>query len=108
MLRAGARALNRAMGSFCAHDDRLRAIGYIPLSLGPAEASNLVDQGLRDGCYSFMVDTNEPNPKGSSFTHPDFDRVWSRFAEARVPFVIHTSPTSSAPSSDRSACSSIS
>jgi predicted TIM-barrel fold metal-dependent hydrolase len=89
VLAAGARALNRAMASFCAHDDRLRAIGYIPMSLGPAKAGELLDQGLQEGCYSFMVDTNEPNPKGRSFTHPDFDPVWSRFAEAGVPFVVH-------------------
>ena len=89
VLGAGARALNRAMAAFCAHDDRLRAIGYIPMRLGPSEAANLLDQGLREGCYSFMVDTNEPDPKAPSFTHPDFDGVWSRFAEAGVPFVIH-------------------
>ena len=89
VLRAGAAVLNRAMGSFCAHDDRLRAIGYIPMTLGPDEAGKLVEEGFREGCYSFMIDTNEPNPEGMSFTHPDFDPVWSRFAEAGVPFVIH-------------------
>jgi predicted TIM-barrel fold metal-dependent hydrolase len=89
VLRAGSRALNRAMGSFCAHDERLKAIGYIPMRLGPAEAGKLFDEGLRDGCYSFMVDTNEPDPHGMSFTHPDFDPVWARFAEAGVPFVVH-------------------
>ncbi len=89
VLGAGARALNRAMGSFCAHDARLRAIGYIPLSLGPVAAEKLIEQGFRDGCYTFMVDTNEPNPKAPSFTHPDFDGVWRRFAEAGAPFVVH-------------------
>ena len=39
VLEAGARTLNRAMGAFCAHDSRLRAIGYIPLSLGPEVAA---------------------------------------------------------------------
>jgi predicted TIM-barrel fold metal-dependent hydrolase len=89
VLEAGAAALNRAMADFCAHDPRLEAIGYIPLQLGPTGAAQLLDQGLRDGCYSFMVDTNEPDPKAPSFTHPDFDVVWHRFAEANVPFVIH-------------------
>lgn len=89
VLEAGARTLNRAMGSFCAHDSRLRAIGYIPLSLGPEVAAGLMDQGLREGCYSFMVDTNEPNPSARAFTHPDFDPVWARFQEAGVPFVVH-------------------
>lgn len=89
VLEAGARTLNRAMGAFCAHDPRLRAIGYIPLSLGPEIAATLMDQGFRDGCYSFMVDTNEPDPSARSFTHPDFDPIWARFQDATVPFVVH-------------------
>jgi len=88
-LAAGARALNRAMGRFCAHDDRLRAIGYVPFSAGPTEALDILQEGLGAGCHTFMVDTNEPDPEALSFTHPDFDPVWDRFAEARVPFVAH-------------------
>ncbi|MEE2703721.1 MAG: amidohydrolase family protein [Myxococcota bacterium] len=89
VLEAGARTLNRAMGAFCAHDSRLRAIGYIPLSLGPEVAAALMDQGFGEGCYSFMVDTNEPDPSARSFTHPDFDPVWARFEDAGAPFVVH-------------------
>jgi predicted TIM-barrel fold metal-dependent hydrolase len=93
VLIAGARALNRAMGAFCANDERLRAIGYLPLSLGPEIASELMDEGFRDGCYSFMVDTNEPNPKARSFTHPDFDPIWARFGDRSAPFVVHVAVT---------------
>jgi predicted TIM-barrel fold metal-dependent hydrolase len=89
VMAAGARALNRALGAFCAHDDRLRAIGYLPLSLGPEVAGAIMDEGLADGCFSFMVDTNEPNPEARSFTHPDFDVIWARFEAARRPFVVH-------------------
>lgn len=89
VLEAGARSLNRAMGGFCAHDERLHAIGYVPLSLGPERAARLLDEGLAAGCYTFMVDTNEPDAAARSFTHPDFDPVWSRFAAERVPFVVH-------------------
>jgi predicted TIM-barrel fold metal-dependent hydrolase len=89
VMAAGARALNRALASFCAHDDRLRAIGYLPLSLGPEEAGAIMDEGISDGCFSFMIDTNEPNPKARSFTHPDFDPIWTRFEAARRPFVAH-------------------
>ena len=32
VLEAGARTLNKAMGGFCSRDDRLKAIGYVPLS----------------------------------------------------------------------------
>jgi predicted TIM-barrel fold metal-dependent hydrolase len=89
VLEAGARTLNRAMGDFCAKDERLKAIGYVPLSLGPEVAVALMQQGFLDGCYTFMVDTNEPNSEGRSFTHPDFDPVWTAFAKQRVPFVVH-------------------
>lgn len=89
VLEAGARTLNRAMGNFCTKDDRLRAIGYIPLSLGPEISVALMQQGFADGCYSFMVDTNEPDDEKISFTHPDFDPVWAKFAEHAVPFIVH-------------------
>jgi predicted TIM-barrel fold metal-dependent hydrolase len=89
VLIAGTRALNRAMGSFCAHDERLKAIGYAPLRLGPEAAGALIDDGFADGCYSFMVDTNEPDDSARSFTHPDFDPIWARFEEAGAPFLVH-------------------
>jgi predicted TIM-barrel fold metal-dependent hydrolase len=89
VLEAGARTLNKAMGGFCAKDERLKAIGYVPLSLGPEVAVALMQQGFLDGCYTFMVDTNEPQAQHRSFTHPDFDPVWAAFAKHRVPFVVH-------------------
>ena len=89
VLAAGARALNRAMAGFCAHDERLEAIGYVPLCLGPEEAGAILDEGLAAGCFTFMVDTNEPDPEARSFTHPDFDPVWARFPAAGRPFVVH-------------------
>ncbi len=89
LLEAGARTLNKAMADFCHHDTRLLAIGYVPLSLGPETALTLLKQGFDDGCYSFMLDTNEPDPNKSSFTHPDFDDVWAEFSNRRIPFVNH-------------------
>ncbi len=89
VLEAGARTLNKAMGTFCGNDDRLKAIGYVPLSLGPEIAMKIMRQGFDDGCYTFMVDTNEPNAESISFTHPDFDPVWALFAGEKAPFVVH-------------------
>ncbi len=89
VLEAGARALNRAMGDFCKHDRRMRAVGYVPLSLGPDKAIEMMGEGLADGCYTFAVDTNEPNDAARSFTHPDFDVVWAQFVEHRIPVVSH-------------------
>jgi predicted TIM-barrel fold metal-dependent hydrolase len=77
------------MAGFCAHDERLHAIGYVPLSLGPEAAGALLDQAIAAGCYTIMVDTNEADDSARSFTHPDFDPVWARFERARVPFVVH-------------------
>ena len=89
VMAAGARALNRGLANFCAHDDRLRAIGYLPLSLGPELAGTIMDEGVANGCFSFMIDTNEPDPKARSFTHPDFDPIWARFEALNHPFVVH-------------------
>ncbi len=81
----------RAMGRFCADDHRLLAGGYVPLSLGPEVAGELLDEAFADGCFTVMVDTNEADPEALSFTHPEFDPVWARFAARDVP-VIFTSP----------------
>lgn len=88
-LEVGARVHNRAMGQFCANDDRLLAGGYVPLSLGPDVAGALLDEAFADGCYTVMVDTNEANPQARSFTHTDFDPVWARFADRDVPVILH-------------------
>ena len=89
VLDAGSRTLNKAMANFCKTDERLKAIGYLPLQLGPKKALEIMKQGFEDGCYSFMIDTNEPNDKNISFTHPDFDPIWNGFVKKKSPFVIH-------------------
>ena len=61
----------------------------MPLSLGPDVAGALLDEAFADGCYTVMVDTNEADPEARSFTHPDFDPVWARFAERDVPLLVH-------------------
>lgn len=88
-LEVGARVHNRAMGRFCSQDDRLIAGGYVPLSLGPEIAGGLLDEAFADGCHTVMIDTNEADPEARSFTHPDFDPVWARFAERDVPVLFH-------------------
>ena len=89
VLIASTRAMNRAMGAFCAHDERLKPIGYAPFRIGPEAVGALMDEGFASGCYSFMVDTNEPDDTARSYTHPDFDRIWTRFEETGAPFVMH-------------------
>ncbi|MDP6884946.1 MAG: shikimate dehydrogenase, partial [Rhodospirillales bacterium] len=46
-----------------AHDERLLAGGYVPLSLGPDVACTLLDEAFADGCHTVMVDTNEADPE---------------------------------------------
>jgi predicted TIM-barrel fold metal-dependent hydrolase len=89
VLAAGAYLLNKAMGDFCRHDPRLKAVGYLPLSLGPERAKEIMDQGFSDGCYSYIVETNEPNDDRPSFTHKAFDPVWAGFADSNTPFAVH-------------------
>ena len=67
----------------------MHAIGYVPLSLGPEVASQLLDEAFADGVATVTLDPIESNPEARSFTHPDFDPVWARFAAADVPFVLH-------------------
>ena len=88
-LAATSMTLNKAMADFCAHDERLKGVGYLPMNLGPDTAKKIMDQGFADGCYTFMVPTNEPNPDGLSYTHPEFDPIWAGFAERRIPAGIH-------------------
>lgn len=88
-LTATSMTLNKAMADFCAADPRLKAIGYLPLNLGPETAKAIMDQGFDDGCYSFMVPTNEPNAENRSYTHPHFDPIWAAFADRRIPAVLH-------------------
>ena len=89
LLEAGAYTLNKAMADFCRKDERLKAIGYLPLSLGPERALKILEQGLLDGCFTFMIDTNEPDDNKRSFTHPDFDPIWATFSDICRPFVVH-------------------
>ncbi len=89
LLYGGAQALNRAMGEFCGHDDRLYAVGFLPLAQPDLDAP-LIDDGLAQGCRAFQV---PKDPLGRlSPTHSDFDPVWARLEQARTPFVLHVGP----------------
>jgi predicted TIM-barrel fold metal-dependent hydrolase len=83
---AGNRALNRGVVDFCSHDVRLMAVAFVPLG-DPARAEAEVDASLADGAAAIQV--SHDAPKRHSHTHPDYDGVWGRLAEAGVPFVLH-------------------
>ena len=86
LLYAGSRAQNRAMASFCSADERLVAVGYVPLQ-DPARAVELATEAIGQGCGAIMVPSTAAGDR--SPTHPDLDSFWATLSEANVPFVLH-------------------
>jgi uncharacterized protein len=82
----GTRALNRAMAGFCADDERLLPVGYLPLD-DPVRAAEELDAALDAGIRAVWLPSEAPGEV--SPTHVDLDPVWARLAEAGVPFVLH-------------------
>ncbi|MGY6501162.1 MAG: amidohydrolase family protein [Acidimicrobiales bacterium] len=85
-LYAGAAAQNRAMVDFCAADERLLPVGYVPL-VDPARAHTAVVEAIELGCDAVMVPSTAAGEL--SPTHPSLDPVWDTLAQAGVPFVLH-------------------
>jgi uncharacterized protein len=89
LLYGGTAAHNRAIGDFCSGDQRLYAVGYLPL-VDPRRDVQVVEDALASGCRAFQV---PKEPLGDqSPSHPDFDPVWARLAETRAPFILHVGP----------------
>ncbi len=86
VLYGGARALNRGIASFCYHDRRLRAVGFVPLN-DPGLAVREIKQAERDGCAAIWVPATPPPDR--SPTHPDMDPVWATLQELDLPFLCH-------------------
>lgn len=86
LLWGGTRAHNRAMAEFCADDERLIGVGFVPL----ADADRAVietEQAIEMGCGAIHVPSAPPH--GKSPTHPDFDRLWWTLQEANIPLMLH-------------------
>src|SRR5438270_3014939 len=82
LLYGGTRAHNRAMGEFCGQDDRLVAVGFVPLQ-DPQRAVEAVEEAMAFGCGAILVPSHPP--RTHSPTHPDLDGVWARLQDAGVP-----------------------
>ncbi|MEY4579740.1 MAG: hypothetical protein RL701_4443 [Pseudomonadota bacterium] len=83
---AVARAHNRAMAAFCAHDPRLLGVALLPLddvAASLAELTKLQADGLR-AVWIPHRPCGERSPG-----HNELDPVWARLAEARIPFLLH-------------------
>jgi len=85
-LYAGASAQNKAMANFCAADQRLLPVAYVPL-VEPARAVALAEEAVGDGCAAVMVPSTAAGDRAP--THPDLDPFWEVLSRANVPFVLH-------------------
>jgi predicted TIM-barrel fold metal-dependent hydrolase len=87
VLKYGAAAAhNRAMADFCAADARLLGVGILPLDdpqMATSELDNLLSLDLKAAWVAHGA------CGGRAPGHNDFDPIWARLAEARVPFVVH-------------------
>lgn len=86
----GARALNRGIAEWCAGDDRLVAVGVVPLD-DPERALAEVDFAIRVGCGAIWVPAAPAGDRSPG--HPDLDPVWRKLAEHGVPFMLHVGAT---------------
>ena len=86
-LRYGAaRAHNRHMADFCRADARMIGVAVVPLDepdLAIAELEFALESGLGAAWLPHRP------CGGRSPGHVDFDPLWARLSEARVPFVLH-------------------
>src|SRR5580704_14448252 len=86
-LRYGAaRAHNRHMADFCAHDSRLMGVAVVPLD-EPAFALEELEFALKSGAKAIWI-AHRP-AGGRSPGHVELDPFWARLQESDTPFVMH-------------------
>jgi len=86
-LRYGcARAHNRHMADFCAHDDRLMGVAIVPLD-DPDHAIAELDLVLKSNLKAVWVPHRPCGDKSPG--HVELEPFWARLAEAGMPFVLH-------------------
>jgi uncharacterized protein len=86
LLHEGVRARNRALADFCRADDRLLAVGFVPLST-PERAVEFAEEAIDAGSKAIMVPSTAAGERAP--THPDLDPFWRLLEERGVPFVLH-------------------
>jgi len=79
-------AQNKAMSNFCAGDERLLPVAFVPLS-DADRAVALAEEALADGAAAVMVPSTAAGDR--SPTHPALDPFWDVLSRANVPFVLH-------------------
>jgi predicted TIM-barrel fold metal-dependent hydrolase len=86
LLYGGTTAHNRAITDFCSVDERLVPVASVPLA-DPERTERAVDEALELGAGAMLVPSAPP--KETSPTHPEWDGLWGRLADAGIPFVNH-------------------
>lgn len=82
----GARAHNRAMGDFCAGDDRLMGIAVVPLDT-PELAIQEIANAAKFGNKAVWINAAPVGDKSPG--HVDLDPVWSALTDHGLPFMLH-------------------
>jgi uncharacterized protein len=92
----GARAHNRHMAEFCAHDPRLMGVAIVPLE-EPQLALEELDFAIKSELKAVWVPHHTCG--GRSPGHVEFDRFWATLADCGIPFTLHVggSPLQLAP-----------
>ncbi|MHB8467770.1 MAG: amidohydrolase family protein [Acidimicrobiales bacterium] len=86
LLSTWCRALNTAMANFCAHDKRLRPVGFVSLT-DPARAAEVAEDAIAAGCAALWIPST---PAGAlAPTHPSVDCFWEVLERTNTPFVLH-------------------
>lgn len=83
---AGADMLNRSMAEFCGSDDRLLAVGSIPLK-DPERALQTAQEAIEMGISAAWI-TSDPI-EGKSPSHLDFFPLWELLEKNNIPVVLH-------------------
>ena len=86
LLWGGTRALNRAMGDFCARDKRLVAVGWVPWD-DPERTLVEAREAVKAGCGAIQV--NSAPGRDKSPTHPEYHPLWAFLEEINIPFMLH-------------------
>ena len=85
-LYAGSRAQNKALSAFCAADERLLPVAFVPLN-ETDRAVSVAEEAIANGCAAVMVPSTAAGERAP--THPDLDAFWDLLARSNVPFVLH-------------------
>jgi predicted TIM-barrel fold metal-dependent hydrolase len=80
--------LNRGLAEFCAGDDRLLPVAYVPFHHGTDVALTVLADAVDRGIPVVMVDM-VPAKGAPAPSHPDLDRFWAAAVDAGVLVSVH-------------------